>query len=169
MNIILIGMPGCGKSALGRQTAKQLNMKFVDMDEEIEKTEGRKISDIFEKDGEDYFRDVETRCLEKLLGIETVIATGGGVVVRDENISLLKNSGAAVVFIDRPIEKIMADINTSSRPLLKDGAERLKALHNERNEKYLLASNIRVMNDKTCDDAVAEIINEVKTYENNGN
>ena len=169
MNIILIGMPGCGKSTLGRQVAKQLNKKFVDMDEEIEKTEGRKISDIFEKEGEGYFRDTETFCLRNLLNNDAVISTGGGIVVRDENIDLLKNSGAAVVFIDRPLEKIMDDIKTSDRPLLKDGAERLKTLYAARYEKYLLASNNRVVNDKARNDAIAEIINEVKTYENNGN
>ena len=158
MKIILIGMPGCGKTTIGRQVAKRLGVKFIDMDDEIEKREGRRISEIFEADGEDYFRDAETECLKSLLGGDGIISTGGGIVVRDENMEILKSCGVPVVFIDRPLEKIMGDINTSSRPLLKDGAERLKSLYAARYNRYLSAASVRIVNDKTRDDAAEEII-----------
>ncbi len=158
MKIILIGMPGCGKTTIGRQVAKRLGVKFIDMDDEIEKREGRRISEIFETDGEDYFRNAETECLKSLLDGDGIISTGGGIVVRDENMEILKSCGVPVVFIDRPLEKIMGDINTSSRPLLKDGAERLKSLYAARYDRYLSAASVRIVNDKTRDDAAQEII-----------
>lgn len=169
MSIVLIGMPGCGKSSVGKQAAKRLNKGFVDMDAEIEREEGKKISQIFEDNGEAFFRSKETACLKRLIKGDGVISAGGGIVVRDENVSLLKKSGALVIFIDRPTEKIMGDINTDKRPLLKDNAKRLMTLYEERYEKYLHAASVRVINDTTFADAVEKIINEVKGYENNGN
>ena len=169
MDIILIGMPGCGKTTIGKLLADRLNMEFADADAEIEKYEGRSIPDIFAADGEVYFRKVETKCLKNMLGLNRVISTGGGVVVAEENHKILKESGAAVVFIDRPTECIMNDIDTAERPLLAEGKERIKRLYTERYDKYLSVCNISVVNDKVKEDVIAKIIEEVKNYENNGN
>lgn len=169
MDIVLIGMMGCGKTTIGRILAKRLNMGFVDADEEIEKAEKRSISEIFESDGEGYFRRAETECLKKILGQNRVISTGGGVVVTEENHKILKESNSVIVFIDRPLENIMGDIKTDSRPLLKEGAERLARLRLERYDKYMDLCSIRVVNDKTKEDVIKEIIKEVKAYEDNGN
>ncbi len=169
MDIVLIGMMGCGKTTLGRRLAKQLDMEFADTDAEIEKAEGRSISDIFKSDGEGYFRRVETECLKRVLGKDRVIATGGGVVVADENHRILKDSDVLIIFIDRPVEDIMGDIKTDSRPLLKDGAEPLIRLRGERYDKYMDLCSIRVLNNKPKQDVIKDIIKEVKTYENNGN
>lgn len=169
MDIVLIGMPGCGKSAIGRNVARRLNMPFIDMDSEIERLENRKISEIFAADGEDGFRRCETECLKKILGQNRVIATGGGVVVREENADIIRAGGALVVFIDRPTENIVGDVRTDTRPLLKDGAERVYKLYEERYDKYKALCNIRVVNDKTVNYAVNKIAEEVQSYENNGN
>lgn len=169
MDIILIGMPGCGKTTIGRMLAKRLKMELLDLDNEIEKAEGRKIPDIFEKDGEEYFRACETRCLEASLGKNCVISTGGGIVVTDKNHKIIRQSGAPVVFIDRPLECIMGDVDTKSRPLLAKGKERLIKLHSERYDKYMSLCNIRVVNDGTREAVVSKIIDEVNRYENNGN
>lgn len=169
MDIVLIGMPGSGKTTIGRMLAKRLGMEFADADAEIERYEGRSIPDIFATDGEGYFRRVETECLKNMLGQNRVISTGGGVVVTEENHTILKNSRAVVVFIDRPLECIMSDIRTGSRPLLKEGKERLKRLFAERYDKYINLCNIRVINDKEKEDVICDIIKEVKNYENNGN
>ncbi len=168
MDIVLIGMPGCGKTTLGKMLSKRLGMEFADADAEIERYEGRSIPDIFATDGEAYFRKVETECLKNMLGLNRVISTGGGVVVTEENHTILKNSGAAVVFIDRPTECIMNDIKTADRPLLAEGKERIKRLYDERYDKYMSLCNIRVVNDKTKEDVISGIIEEVKSYENNG-
>lgn len=162
MDIVLIGMPGSGKSVIGRIIAKQLGLPFVDMDDEIEKHERRKISDIFASDGEDYFRSRETECLKRVLGSGRVISTGGGIVVREENAAVIRESEAIVVFIDRPPEKIVGDVRTDTRPLLKDGAERIYRLYKERYDKYMKLSDIRIVNNKSVRDAVAEIVQEVR-------
>ena len=130
-NIILIGMPGCGKSSFGKALAKQLNKDFVDMDHEIEKADGRAIPTIFQESGESYFRDLETK-IARALGKEKgqIIATGGGVVLRPENMKALSQNGT-VLFIQRPLEKLATD----GRPLSKD-INALKTMYEKRLPLY---------------------------------
>lgn len=161
-DIVLIGMPGCGKTTIGRQLADKLNMEFVDSDIEIERRERLCIPEIFKNRGESYFRECETAVLKDLLGSGCVIATGGGVVLNEDNVNLLKKSDTYVVFIDRPIENIMSDIRTEDRPLLMGGKENLIALYNERYEKYLAACDVRILNDEDADTAVDKIENLYK-------
>ena len=79
MRIYLIGLPGSGKTTLGKQVAKALNLTFIDMDEKIEQTEGKSISEIFSKEGEAYFRDIERAMLHQVAQEENcIISTGGG-------------------------------------------------------------------------------------------
>lgn len=168
-NLILIGMPGCGKSTIGRKLAKRLDLEFIDLDLMIEKTYGKKISDIFKEIGEKGFRQLESKALSESVKTEDrVIATGGGIVIVDGNLSIAENG--ITVFVDRPLECISSDIKTGNRPLLAgSGAEKLKKLYNERYDKYLSWANIHIINDKTAADAVEKILSEVKLYENNGN
>ena len=162
MNILLIGMPGCGKSAFGKAAADSLKLEFVDTDAEIERREGV-INDIFAERGEDAFRDIETNVLRECLKQDNrIISTGGGIVKRDENVDLMKQAKAYVIFIDRPIELIAGDIDTSGRPLLKDNAERLKTLYAERYDKYRAAANAMVINDGTFSAALGEIMRLIK-------
>lgn len=168
MDIILIGMPGCGKTTIGKRAAEMLNREFVDIDEKIEEAEKRKINEIFSCDGEEYFRRCETNCLRKELGRDRVISTGGGIVTVDKNIDILKSGDGLVIFVDRPTEKIAEDVNTSTRPLLKDGKERLLRLYTERYDKYNDVCDIKILNAGTLGDAVSKIIYEVTCYENNG-
>lgn len=105
-NIVLIGMPGCGKSTLGRLLAQHLKRPFYDADNVLEKLEGKTIKELFAV-SEACFRDAETRAVRHLSELEgCVIAAGGGVVKRSENIEILK-TGGIVVFIDRLPEKIV--------------------------------------------------------------
>ncbi len=135
-NIVLIGMMGCGKSTIGLQAAKKTGWPFVDLDEEIEKDAGRRISEIFETEGEAGFREWETRTVRKWAGrAGTVISTGGGVVLRPENMNLLRRSGF-VVFIDRPLSDILATVDADNRPLLKQGSEQVRALYETRLPLY---------------------------------
>ena len=101
-NIVLIGMPSSGKSTIGRALAKQTGRPFIDLDEEIVKTAGRDIPTIFREDGEKVFRDIESevvRVISQTTG--AVIATGGGAVLREENVRRLKRNGI-LCYLDRP-------------------------------------------------------------------
>lgn len=114
-NVVLIGMPGCGKTVIGRRLAAALNRPFFDLDREIEKAAGKTIPQIFAEDGEEEFRRIETACCieaGKMCGC--VISTGGGVVTRAQNKAPLRQNGT-LVFLIRPLESLA----TAGRPLLQ--------------------------------------------------
>lgn len=164
-NIVLIGMPGSGKSTIGPLLSHKLEMSFVDMDKYIEETENRTIKDMFEI-SEDFFRDAETRCSRSLSSLRShVIACGGGIVKRKENIRYFKE-GSVIVFINRPLENILADVDTDSRPLLAGGRERLINLYNERFGLYKEYCDIEVINAGEIDNVITEIIGKLKEYGN---
>lgn len=143
-NIILVGMPGCGKSTVGKLLAKLLDVGFTDCDKVIEEAENTTISNIFSVHGEEYFRNLETQTLKSLLSArDLVIATGGGCVERPENRELLKKIGT-VVFINRPLKFILKDINTAKRPLLADGKEKLFELYKKRLPLYKEVCDIEI-------------------------
>lgn len=129
-NTILIGMPGCGKSTIGRELAKKLNKTFVDADGEIEKTAGCSIPEIFASVGEEGFRKIETKVLCEL-GMKSglVIATGGGCVTREENYPLLHQNGT-IYWLMRDITQLP----TSGRPLSQAG--NLQEMYKKRKPLY---------------------------------
>ncbi len=101
-NLIFVGLPGSGKSTVGRLCARALNLPFVDADKFLEQREGRSVADIFASSGEGYFRDLESRVLAELCRREgIVLATGGGAVLRRENRRLLRDGGL-VIFLGWP-------------------------------------------------------------------
>lgn len=155
-NIVLIGMPGCGKTTVGRELAKKLNIPFCDLDEYIVDTEGKSIPEIFEN-GEKYFREIETRAVEKVCGTHPkVISTGGGVVKKAINIELLKKDGI-IIFINRPLEDIAEDVDVKSRPLLRDGKDKLYELYEERYSLYEKYCDYQVEN-KNLEECIKRII-----------
>lgn len=167
MNIVLTGMPGCGKSTLGRKAAKALNLDFLDLDNAIEKTLGKSIPDIFKEDGEIGFRKAETTELKKQLADQSlkIIASGGGVVTQDENLTLLKD--AYVIFIDRPIDIIASDIDSSNRPLLSNSTKadehaKLKALYDKRYPLYKSCCNQTLENTEDKETALNNLIKIIK-------
>jgi shikimate kinase len=121
MKIFLIGLPGSGKTTLGRQLAAQLKIDFVDLDTEIEKSEKRAIAAIFKHSGEDYFRNLEATELRKWSQVQSnfVMATGGGAPCFFDNLELMNQSGITV-FLDVPAKEIAKRISNQSdtRPLL---------------------------------------------------
>ena len=131
--LILIGPMGSGKTTLGKKLAKELAVPFSDTDKLVAKDHGA-IVDIFAKFGEPHFRTLETSALIKALEAGGVIATGGGIVLSEENRRLL--SGYRTVFLDTSSEHVLGKINLSKRPLLKDNPERWDAIYNERKSLY---------------------------------
>lgn len=155
--VIFIGMPGCGKSTIGRIISKELNLKFFDMDNYIESMTSKTIPQLFEK-GEEYFRNFETlACKELAQKSNIIISSGGGVVKRKENIEILKKEGY-IIFIDRPLDDLLSDIDVSKRPLLKEGREKLIKLYEERYELYKSSADEIVENDKELRDVINKII-----------
>lgn len=156
-NLILIGMPGCGKSTIGKNAAKILHMDFIDVDAFIENREEKSISEIFLK-GESHFRAIEAQVINELSSVKnTVISTGGGVVKNEKNMAILRNTGL-VLFIDRPIDNILSDINTESRPLLKDKSDALLKLYSERIDLYKKFCHTELKNTGTMEDILSKVI-----------
>lgn len=146
-NIVLTGMPACGKSTIGRLIANQLGRDFVDSDAEIVNRTGKEITEIFSEVGEEGFRDIETEVIKdisKRNGI--VLATGGGAVLRDENLSALKSNGK-VFFLDRPLEWLKP---TSDRPTASDKLA-LEKRYEERHDRYINTADEVI---KPTDDAI---------------
>ena len=162
-NIVLIGMPGSGKTVIGRLLAKELNMPYIDADVMLESLAGEKIPTLFEQ-GEEVFRDWETKVCEELSHKSgTVIATGGGVVKRGQNMELLRENGI-IVFLDRSPEDIVGDVDCSGRPLLKGGLQRVYELYGERIDLYRQYSDITVVNNATRGETASAIVSKVTDY-----
>ncbi|MBE5039447.1 shikimate kinase [Ructibacterium gallinarum] len=165
-DIILIGMPGCGKTSIGRRIAPELKRMFLDLDAEIERISDKSIAQIFAREGEAAFRRIETEVFRKSLGQGCVIATGGGIVTQPENQKIA--AAGLIVFADRPLEQILGDVDISARPLLAAGKERLYRLWKERYPVYCAWADIHIQNNGTMEEAAKKIIDEVNRYEDDG-
>ena len=163
-NLVLVGMPSCGKTTFGKILSAELNKSFIDTDEEIIKRSGMPISEIFEKFGEKYFRDLESEVINDLSAYQgMVIATGGGAILREENVNALKQNGK-IIFIDRPLSML---ITTDDRPLSKS-RELLEKRYNERYGIYSSVCDVKIKADGEINDT-AKLIKEGFLNENFGN
>ncbi len=149
-NLILIGFMGSGKSTVGRELHSRLGYELVDMDTVIEQREGRPISRIFEENGEEYFRDLETALLKELhgchSGVRRIISTGGGVVGREENRRLLHNMGY-VVWLHAPVAVVYERTSRNrERPLLQteNPVAKIEALMEKRQPWYEETAHLKV-------------------------
>lgn len=160
-HIFLTGMMGSGKSTLGRELAESLGVAFVDIDELIVTNEGISIPEIFEQRGEEGFRRAETNALRHVCRSKTcVAATGGGIVLRDENVSLMRSAGI-IVLLDRPLEEMIRDVRQDGRPnLAGDKEERMRALYAERKERYHACSDLAFNNTGGAFMAVKRLLKE---------
>lgn len=149
-NIILIGMPGCGKTTVGRLLAQKIGKRFVDTDAEIEKMAKKNIPAIFAEDGEDTFRAYETKALEEL-GKQSglVIATGGGCVTKEENYPLLHQNGT-IIWLQRELHKLPTD----GRPLSAD----LDAMYQVRHPLYAHFADRIIDNNGTIENTISQIM-----------
>lgn len=150
-NIVLIGMPGCGKSTIGKLLAEALGREFVDADAEIIRTAGMPIPEIFEKFGEEGFRKFESKVLAEL-GQKSalVIATGGGCITKAENYPLLHQNGK-IYWVERDI----AALPTDGRPLSKKG--KLEQMYAVRKPMYEKFADVRIDNNGSIQQVVETI------------
>ncbi len=156
-NIVLVGMPGVGKTTVGRAAAKKLSRPFYDIDELIVNKTGRSVPEIFKSYGEEYFRRIETETIKEVACLTgAVIAAGGGSVLRGENVEALKLNGA-VYFLDRPVASITA---TEGRPL-SGSRDKLLKLYSERYGIYCSVAERRIF-DKTAAEATEAISEDFK-------
>lgn len=142
--IALIGLPGCGKSTVGRQLARRLQVPFLDSDSVIETRLGYSIKEAFERDGEAHFRDLEESVLDELSQVaEAVISTGGGAILRAATRQRLRERGT-VVYLNAHPDKIFRRLqNDTTRPLLQvaNPIGRLRELYAARNPLYREAAH----------------------------
>lgn len=140
-NIILIGMMGCGKTTCANLLHQKLGRTVVDTDALIVERQGRSISDIFAAEGESYFRDLETAVSRELGGqSDLIIATGGGLPLREENMAALRANGV-VFWLKRDPASTFASESMEGRPLAQDGQEAFVARFQQRSPLYQRAAD----------------------------
>lgn len=154
-NIVLIGMPGCGKTTLGRIVGKILNKPFYDTDREIIAKEGMSVSEIFDKKGEEYFREIEGEVISELSKKSgCVIACGGGSILKNENRLNLRQNGR-IYFINRKLDRL----STKGRPL-SSGIEALKRLYSQRAKIYRSMCDKEIFSNQEIDSCASEIVDD---------
>lgn len=162
-NIVLIGFMGCGKTTVGEKLAERLSYSFLDTDLYIEKREGKTISEIFEQDGEKYFRDTETKSIQELVESteKTIVSSGGGLPLRTENAKLLQKLGF-VIYLKVKKETVLSRLEgDTTRPLLQceDPAKRVEELLNYRDPIYEVGAHMVVQVDgKSVEEIAQEIV-----------
>lgn len=157
----LIGMPGGGKSTVGRHLARRLDSVFVDTDTVLERRIGSSIRDFFDREGEDRFRDIESEVLAELIDVtDGVIATGGGIVLRDENRHRLREGTICIYLRSSPDELFRRLRHDTKRPLLQvsDPLARLRELFLQRDPLYRHAAHFIV---ETGRPSVATLVNMI--------
>ena len=153
-SVVLIGMPGSGKSTIGRLLAARLGRPLIDTDAEIVAAAGMPITEIFAREGEGAFRALESRVIREISARGgAVIATGGGAVLREENVRALRQNGR-LFWLDRPLEQLLP---TDDRPLA-DSAEKIRALYGARMPIYRAAADAAIAVDGDAERAAEEIM-----------
>ena len=163
MKVFLVGPMGTGKSTTGRNLSEKLDFDFYDTDKLIEKVEGRKIKDIFEQDGEEYFRQKESEALSATQTLKNVvIATGGGIVEKEENRMFLENEDKVIFLDSTPERQYERTKDSRKRPLINNGdrLEILKKLYQKRFNFYEAVSKIKIsMDNLNTEEILKKIIN----------
>ena len=159
--VFLLGFMGCGKTTVGRLLAQRLGWSFADLDEEVERRQGRSIRQIFEEQGEAFFRQAEREVLEHLVqrGEQEalVVALGGGTFAQPANLELLRTNGGITIWLSCPLEELQRRCRgLSNRPLLRDPAS-FRQLYEQR-LPYYQEADFRVEADRPGPEGVVEDI-----------
>jgi shikimate kinase len=164
-NIVLTGFMGAGKTAVGKELARLLDMRLIDLDSEIEKAEQTTINEIFKQSGEKKFREIETEMIKKVTNNENIIiSTGGGAVMKQENIDLLKKTGIIICLMATPETILQRTGNNSDRPLLQvaNPLAKINGLLNLRKPFYEKADIMIDTEDKTPLRIAKEIVEKIR-------
>ena len=162
MTIYLCGFMGCGKSTVGKLLAQKLGMRFTDLDDYIENSEGMSIPDIFSEKGEPYFREKEAQAVKELSAENSVVACGGGTIINDNSARIARENGT-VIFLDIPFGECYERIKDNPhRPLvLNNTKEKLHEIFSTRHDIYMKNSTLAVDADKSpsllCEDIISNI------------
>jgi shikimate kinase len=172
-NIVLVGFMGSGKTSIGKRLSLKMKWEFIDMDDFIEKREGMTINEIFETKGEQYFRDTEKELCKRFSEPKCkIIATGGGVIKNDANMSALKKGGV-VIYLKSDPQTIAFNLrNDDSRPLLRceDKLAKITELLSQREPTYNKYADITVdVASLNMDETLNIITEEYEKYENKHN
>lgn len=164
--IVLTGMSGCGKSTVGKFLSENLNIKFIDIDEQIVQKENKSINEIFAQNGEQYFRKFEAQIIKELFENENlVISLGGGAFENEKTRNFLLNN--SIVFYLKTSEKVIYERlkNSFDRPLLNKNMtlEHIKSILNIRKNNYELAHFLIITDNKDIKEIGSEIIKNVQT------
>ena len=162
-NIVLVGPMGSGKTTVGRRLAHELNQDFYDTDHEIIDKTGVTIDHIFDIEGEDGFRERESKILENLCQMSNIIlATGGGIVILSKNREILKNAGLVVYLSSSVDQLLMRTAKSKTRPLLENSADRRKTITDlleARDEYYREVASVII---DTTGKELYEVVNIIK-------
>jgi shikimate kinase len=167
--IVIVGLMGTGKSSVGVKVARSIGAQFIDTDDLIAQQSGRSVREIFAQDGEAAFRDAEVAALDKafegvLLGIDTVISTGGGIVLSPLNRKAIKENASCVIWLDAPVEDLLQRTGKASKRPLLDGDARgtLTKMAKDRFELYEDVATVRIETHRsTVADVVLKVTNAI--------
>ena len=162
-NILLIGFMGTGKTTVSRWLSKDMNLKEVDMDKYIVEREHRPITDIFEQQGEEYFRKIETECLIEIQREKgKIVSCGGGAVLKDENVQHMKDGGVIVLLTATPETVYERVKDGNDRPILNGNmnVEYIEQLMNKRKARYLEVADLIIETDGKSPQSISREIIE---------
>ncbi|MHB1483986.1 MAG: shikimate kinase [Saccharofermentanales bacterium] len=163
IKIVLTGFMGSGKTTVGKSLARLLHVGFIDLDSTIVEEKKKPITAIFKSEGEEAFREAESRCLEKILQIPAtlVIATGGGALIDPENVKMVRKHQGFIFYLDVPLETVLKRIgNNEDRPMLKgDMRENAEILYEKRNPIYNSISDCSIDGQQNITDVAKSIKN----------
>jgi shikimate kinase len=164
-SIYLIGFMGSGKTTIGKALSLTLHIPVIDCDEEISRFADRTIKDIFDAEGEDFFRVLETDCLKRLPVENSIITTGGGVILREENRKWLKENGLVVLLAVSPVEILKRLEGDQTRPLLTGDKEtKVTQILGERMPLYLDTAHLIIeTTGKSVESIIEELVQCLKT------
>jgi shikimate kinase len=164
-NIVLTGFMGTGKTAVGRELSHLLNMKLIDVDTEIEREQNMTINEIFKQFGEQRFREIETEIIKSITrNMKVIISTGGGVVLKQENMDALRANGIIICLRAKPETILSRTNNNNERPLLRvrNPLATIRDLLSFRNPFYEKADMVIDTEEKTPLQIAEEIIDNIR-------
>ena len=163
-NLVLIGMPGSGKTCFGKRLARRLRLPLLDTDSMIINKAGKSIPAIFAEDGEEHFRELETLCTREASRQKgAIISTGGGLILRKENMEALIQNGI-IVFIDRHPSLILRSTSLDDRPLVRDDKDRLFRLYRQRIHLYRSFADYTLCNTRALNGRMSRGVLRILRY-----